>query len=493
MMTIAWTLLLVPVWNDAPEGGVKLAPKYTGGQEIVYSGTIIETCTGAHGATYEQPYDVETTALVTQMDAKRNAEIACYTVVKMPTQDADAAQKSMDDVSTFHFDMMRVSPQGMATWMSGPMKGKTPTPTLSGQSPWELGCFMQVPTEPVVKGTQWTIQTEGQPPVKCTAMGAETVDGEPCMKIACMQQSPTWLLKNATQPAWQCESMVWMTMKKGMVYKVMRTFTARDADEAMPTRCVKTTYTQATNIVFNGPELQARTTDFEAAVKAQIEWEKLASGKSDRAPKNQIGSIRHQLQFALDKSLASPYRLAMQEMLRVAEEAEKNVVLSKPSLPPSMPHMAAVVGKRARHLAVRDMESNEMLTLKNFKGKCVILVYCDPESALSRKALETVLQSTKNAKGSAEVYAVCTKMDKEVMDSLKMAIPSGYKVCKAQAMDRSYGMIAMPHTIMIDKDGMLRANFLGYGPELGVSIAQQMDLQAARTEQIGSQPGKIIR
>jgi hypothetical protein len=492
-MTIAWTLLLVPAWADAPDGGVKLAPKYTEGQEIVYSGTIIETCSRAPGVTYEQPYDVEMTALVMQMDAKRNAEVACYTVVKMPTQDADADQKSMEDVSTFHFDMMRVSPQGIATWMAGPMKGKTPMPTPSGQAPWELGCFMQVPAEPVVKGTQWTIQSEGQPPVKCTAMGPEPVDGEPCMKIACMQQSPTWTLKNASQPAWQCESMVWMTMKKGMVYKVIRTFTARDAHETTPSRTVKTMYTQATNIVFNGPEMQARTTDFEAALKAQIEWEKLASGKSDRAPKNQIGSVRHQLQFALDKSLASPYRMAMKEMLRVAQEAEKNVVLSKPALPPSMPHMAAVVGKRARHLAVRDMESNEMLTLKDFKGKCVVLVYCDPESALSQKALETVVQSTRTAKESAEVYAVCTKTDKETMDALKMAVPSGYKVCKAQAMDRSYGMIAMPHTIMIDKDGVLRANFLGYGPELGASIAQQMDLQTPKTEQIGSQPGRIIR
>lgn len=491
---IALTLLLAPVWGDAPDGGVKLAPKYTAGQEIVYSGTIIESCTGAHGVTYEQPYDVETTALVTQMDAKRNAEIACYTVVKMPSQDADAAQKSMDDVSTFHFDMMRVSPQGMATWMSGAMKGKSPMPSPSGQTPWELGCFLQVPADPVVKGTQWTIQSEGQPPVKCMAMGPETVDGEPCMKISCTQQSPTWMLKTTSQPAWQCESMVWVTMKKGMVYKVTRTFSARDADETKPTRVVKTSYTQSTNIVFNGPELQARTTDFEAAVKAQIEWEKLASGKSDRAPKNQIGAVRHQLKFALDKSIASPYRLAMQEMMRVAEEAEKSVVTSKPSLPPSMPHMAAVVGKRARHLSVRDMETNETLSLKNFKGKCVILVYCDPESALSKKALETVVESVKSCKGTAEVYAVCNKMDEQTMDAMKKAIPGGgYKVCKAQGMDRSYGMIAMPHTIMIDKEGMLRANFLGYGPELGVSIAQQMDMQAPKTEQIGSQPGKIIR
>ena len=490
----ALLLLAAPAWIDSSdEGGVKLSPKYTSGQEIVYSGSIIETCTGMHGVTYEQPYDMEMTALVSQMDAKRNAEMACYTVVKMPNQDADAGQKSMEDVSTFHFDMMRISPEGAATWMAGPMKGKMPMPSPTGQTPWELGCFLQVPAEPVVKGSTWTIQSEGQPPVKCTVMGPEPVDGEPCMKVMCMQMSPTWTLKTAMQPAWQCEQTVWVTMKKGMVYKVARTFQMRDAGEETPSRCVKTSYTQATNIVYNGPELQSHTTDFDAALKAQIEWEKLASGKSDRAPKNQIGAVRHQLQFALDKSIASPYRMAMKEMLRVAEETEKTVVSSKSTLPPAMPHMAAVVGKKARHLAVRDVETGDMMTLKNFKGECVCLVYCDPETPVSCKALETVVQTAKMCKEPCKIYAVCNRTDADSLAMLKKAVPSGYRVCKAQGMDRSYGMIAMPHTIMIDKEGVLRANFLGYGPELGTSIAQQMEKTSIKVEQIGSQPGKLIR
>jgi hypothetical protein len=376
--------------------------------------------------------------------------------------------------------------------MLGAMKGKAPAPTPNGQAPWELGCFLQVPSEPVVKGTQWMIQSEGQPPVKCMAMGPDPVDGEPCMKIACTQLSPAWAVKNPTQPAWRCDMTVWVTMKKGMVYKVSRNFLMRDSGEETPTRWVKTSYTQATNIVFNGPQLQDRTTDFDAAVKAQIEWEKLAAGRSDRAPKNQIGAVRHQLQFALDKSIASPYRLAMKEMLRVAEEAEKTVVASKPTLPPMMPHGAAVAGKRARYLTVRDAESGEMLTLKSFKGKCVCLVYCDPEIPVACKALQTVVQAAKTCKEPCDVYAVCMKTDAGSMAMLHRSVPGAYKVCKAGAMDRSYGMMGKPHTIMIDKDGTLLANFLGYGPELGASIAQQLD-KSAKVEQIGSQPGKMIR
>jgi hypothetical protein len=497
-MRIVGTLLAAGLasaaWAYLPSEGMKLAPKYVQGQEIVYSGTIVESCIGVPGVSYEQPYDLEMTALVAAMDAKRNAEMACYTVVKMPNQDAVEEPKPMDGVATFHFDMMRVTPEGMATWMAGPMKGKAPMPMGTAQCPWEMSCFLQVPMEPVVKGMQWTVQMEGQPPVKCTAMGPETVDGELCMKVACMQQSPTWTVKNATQAAWQCESTVWVMMKKGMVYKVHKKQMMRDAGEESPNRCIKTTYTQATNIVYNGPELMDRTTDFEAALKAQIEWEKLATGKSDRSPRNQIGAVRHQLKFALDKPVASPYRAAMSEMMRVAEEAEKNVASSRPKLPPSMPHMVAVVGKKARHLAVKEMETGGMLTLRDFKGKCTVLVYCDPDSPLSCRALETVVKSSNGLKGAADVYAVCMKTDKASMDKLRMTVPGDYKICKSQTMDRSYGMIAMPHTIMIDKEGMLRANFLGYGPELGTSIAQQVEMHSAgKVEQIGNQPEKLIR
>ena len=78
-----------------------------------------------------------------------------------------------------------------------------------------------------------------------------------------------------------------------------------------------------------------------------------------------------------------------------------------------------------------------------------------------------------------------------------MRVPSLEAVEKAVSagslMARMKRQTEMPHTIMIDKDGMLRANFLGYGPELHASIAQQMDQQATKTEQISSQPGKIIR
>jgi hypothetical protein len=104
-----------------------------------------------------------------------------------------------------------------------------------------------------------------------------------------------------------------------------------------------------------------------------------------------------------------------------------------------------------------------------------------------------VVNSVKAGKGACDVYAVCMKTDDAAMAKLKQAVPSGYRMCKAQAMDRSYGMVAMPHTIMIDKEGLLRANFLGYGPELGMSIAQQMDMHAGKVEQVGNQPGKMIR
>ena len=58
--------------NDA---GWKLTPQLLPGQEVVYTGKIVQTNFGAEGVKYEQPFQLETTMLVLDNDTKKNAEV----------------------------------------------------------------------------------------------------------------------------------------------------------------------------------------------------------------------------------------------------------------------------------------------------------------------------------------------------------------------------------------------------------------------------------
>jgi hypothetical protein len=136
-----------------------------------------------------------------------------------------------------------------------------------------------------------------------------------------------------------------------------------------------------------------------------------------------------------------------------------------------------------------------MISLKNFKDKMVMFVYCDPESPLSRMALNSVVQASSNTRQPVEIVAVCPSTTKESMAMLRKQVPGKYMICKSHAMDRSYGMVSYPHTIIIDETGVLRTNFEGYGQELATTVSNEISASGKRIREIGSKPepqGAII-
>jgi hypothetical protein len=493
-MTIAWALLVAGLslpTVDSTDGGYKLTPKYHVGQEVVYSGTLIESYIGKQGARYEQPYDLETTMLVSRIDARGNSEVGCFTIARLPSAGGDIENKGFDDVASFHFDQIKISPRGTPTWNLGAVRGAHIMMPADGIANWELGYLVEAPEEPVAVGGIWTIQRAGQPNVICRLAGSEGVDGEPCVKIVCTQQLPTWTNKIISQPTWRADTIAWVSQKNSLVYRLSRVHQVREPGDDQPSRKVTVNYNQASNLVYHGPELQERTFDLDTAAAAQSEYEKVAARTSERSPRNHLASIRHQLKSALEKPYATPYRSALEEMAKRVEDAEKHASSTTKQVATMPPALAtASIGRKARPLAIQDLEKDELVTLKSLKGRAAAIVYVDPDSPLSTRALDAVVKCSKTPKGMVDIYAVSTKTDSESIQQMKRLAPGEYRICKPQAIDRGYGMAGAPHTIIIDADGILRTNFSGFGPELGVSVTQEVGAHGNPIEKIGSKTDK---
>ena len=84
----------------------RLTPRLGVGMELEYFGVIIET-SNAPSAKYEQTFEVQASMLVMDVDAKRNAELGCLTVVRHPDRRSKAAKDNFDDVARFHFEIGR--------------------------------------------------------------------------------------------------------------------------------------------------------------------------------------------------------------------------------------------------------------------------------------------------------------------------------------------------------------------------------------------------
>ena len=464
-MLAPWLATALAAFGDeAPRHN--LAPRYAAGQELTYVGMIVERQTGPQGAVYEQPYDLEAVALAGRVGPTKNVELCCWTAVRLPARDRDPDAGPFDDVAGYRFDHLKVTPAGAATWIVGPRKDRVVANPPEGWANGELGFAFEVPAEAQAVGSHWTVKRADAPSLECVVAGTELAEGEPCVRVVCVEQSRNWERPD-TRPAWRATSTVWLGQNRGLAVRVRRDAQQRQPGETAASRTVTVRYALAANIVYRGPELQDRLADFELAARVQGEYETLLLGRGERPAKAVLGTLKHDLKLALEQQAkATPYRPALKELHRAIVDAEASLAQRRPTPPAPGALAAAALGQPARNFAVKEL-AGERRTLKDFKGQALAVVFVNPDSTLSRKTLTEVAAAAAASPGvKPVVLAVCPKLDEAIAKRLRDAVPGAYRVCQAQSTDRAYGVRALPHALAIDAQGVLRANFVGYGPEL---------------------------
>lgn len=491
MITLVSVLLGLPVAaGEGSDGKYTLAPRFVPGQELVYSGTVVETNLGRQGVKYEQPYELEATMLVQRFDARKHAEVGCFTVLRLPDRDPTITKRRFDNVASFHFDQVKVSQYGLAKWGLGVVGDAHIALPPDGQTPWEMSYLLEIPDQPVQTGGSWTLRRPGQPIVVCQVAGPESANGEPCVKIVCHQQSQNWTTKNLSVTAWRNSTTVWIGQKNGLVQRVRREYQVREPGDLECSRTTLADYSQVSNLQYAGPELLERTADFESGVKAQMDYEKLSV--TDRTAKSHLASIASQLKFALEKAHSTPYRPALVELAKMVETSQEHVghVRRPAPLTITAAKQGAAVGKKARHFVIHDVEKDESMTLRKLHGKAVVVVFVDPENILSQRALKTAMEASSGDGPRAEVYAVCATTEPKAIEEMKQRVFGSYRVCKLNAIDRAYGVDVMPHIVFIDADGILRGNYHGYGPELHTALAKEVSLHGKPAEKMSKKDAK---
>jgi hypothetical protein len=463
----------------------QLAPKFLLGQEIVYAGTITETCgaepdAGGAEVRFEQRYDMETNVLVTAADPPNSWQIGGYTVIRRPDRQAGDKSGDFEDAVSIHLDAVKVNKAGKPTWLSGAEVAVS----LDGWGPSELGYLFATPSEPVKAGVTWVDRRAGQQPIYCRCVGAEPVSGTPCVKIVCVQTAQNWSEKNVATPAWQTQSDVWIDPRTGLVRRVRRVHQMRAVGEQQPSRQVIVDYKQASQLRYHGQMLQERIAEFVAAHRAQTEIEQATSlGEAQR--KSKLTTVKSELAAAGAKPHATPYQPVIAEMQR---RVEKTLAQRSSETTPTViaTRATAVVGKRAANIVARSVDNNETITLKKLAGKNAVFVLADPTSDLSIAAVQTVVATLGKQKyAPVELYVVSTSSAPEAIQGLRERVPGKYTVCTGGGFDRSYGTSGVPHTIVIDAEGILRGNYVGYGPEFSAQLVSTIR-QHGSVERVGS-------
>lgn len=478
MMNGMLAAIVVGVLGAGP-APVKLAPKLAVGQEYCYRGTMVER-SGNGAARYEQPFELEASMLVLDVDAFQAAEVGCYTEVRTIDKSDRKNAKTGDGIRSSHFALLKVAPRNVATWAKTDAAIVMPT---DGKPVWELGYLLELPKPTVVAGDRWTIKKDGQPNIDCRCVGMETTRGTPCVKIVCTQQTPTWNTPG-DRPDWRTECVYWVNPRDASVFRLSRTHEMRRAHETTPSRSIVVDYDQSTAMKLQGTTFQERVADFRAAQKAQVALE-AAFAANDGASKARFAAVKQQLKYATSEYFATPYRSAMERMCKLAEQAEANPMKFRPPAP-VLQTVQAEVGQKARNFTLHCAATKESITPKKALGRPLLIVMVDPKSHLSWAALHAALGSVNAKPGTAtRLVVVCKDNDKAAIDEMKERYPGNYEICTGSGFDRGYGVKGMPHTIFIDAAGILRCNHSGYGPEMCSDVASAVKLHGNATENMG--------
>lgn len=449
----------------------KIAPKLGVGQELEYRGAMVRSTLGGEGARYEQPYDLETTMLVLDVDAKRVAEVGCYTVLRLQDHGFSRSKGSLEGAVQVHFGLVKVAPTGKTSWAeSGAEIALSPNADV----PFELGFLIETPEEAVSTGTSWVAIRAGEPNVRCRVLGTEKLGSVQCVKIAMNQESPNWENPHHALPAWRRETTAWMDAREGVVYRYERTQEIRPAGAEEPSRRVDVKMKLSSNLRFHGPLFIERSADFRAAYKMQSGLER-ALARLEKTPPSRIESLRQEMKYTLDKPYRTPYRPAMERMMAQAEAAAKEA--GRPSVEPATARRSLPdpVGRKARPFTVRCVETNQTITLKEIAGKPTILLFVEPESSLAARSIRATLDAMQPlGAGAPDLLVVAKDADEEKIAAMREQAPGKYSVCTGSALDRRQGVSGSPHLLYIDAQGVVRASVSGFGQEFRADLEKAL-------------------
>jgi peroxiredoxin len=186
----------------------------------------------------------------------------------------------------------------------------------------------------------------------------------------------------------------------------------------------------------------------------------------------------------LEKNSPTPYREALVRLKNMAVAGSKGQV-------PAMLATASgrdlfAVGKLAPDFVVEDVQNKESYTLRRWQGKNILMVFYHPSGQSTPEVLRFVQQATEQAR-EADLAVVGFSMadDPEGVRRLQGQLNLTFLMLAGKSLRKSYGVDATPRLVVVDREGVVRAAYTGWGPERPAAILADLKkcLESAETEE----------
>jgi peroxiredoxin len=457
---------MLPAQTDG-RGEWQLVPRLTRAQELVYRGSYVHE-TAQNGVQFNRTYRMESRVFVLDTPP-RGADVALLTTWRLQTPPrTERAEESLP--GSVRLELVKVDLQGRLT----PEKGVSLAVPLEGPPSIECGEFVELPRGRVAADKPWHVDEEGRPPHMWHVAGNEQVNGVVCVKLEGKQQTDDWEFPRADRSAWRRRDTVWMSPSMGIAFRVERIIERKEPAHREPSQRTVLRYELENPLTYPGKLFEDRRREIQQAKAFAESAEPLLANPGKY--KLQIEALEAKLAFHMDGHPATPYRDAIMNLKRRLDAARRG------DTPPALLHEEVVDAGLviALHRAAPDFvtpifDHDQPARLKSMLGKPIVMVFYSPTSTRAAELLRFAQSLGDTYKDHGLVVLGLSVSDdadkvKKQRDALKLTIP----LLQGSGLRIRYGVEATPKVIVIDRAGVVRGQYLGWGAEMPHEITAEL-------------------
>ncbi len=449
-------------------GSWQLSPQLNQAQELVFRGQFHEEANGSR-VQFNRAYRMETRLFVLEA-SREGRQLAILTTIRVRDSNGGLPPGISDPVpSAARLELVRLDTQGKLTVESG-VSLQVP---LEGAAALECGMFVPAPREHVGMEQDWQVSDGSRPARLWRIVGTELVNGTSCLKLVGSQRSDDWDRPRADRNAWRRTDTVWMPARLGYAVRVERLIELREPWSKEPTQRSVLRYDLDSTLSYNGPLFEFRQQEI-------MQAHSLAESAAPLLPApqkyhQQIGMLLNRISNHLETQTATPYREAVLQVKRRLEAAQRGETpLVVPDVVEETPPTRAEPGQRAPDFVTSQFTAEGSAGLRTWQGRPILLVFYTPSSPLAEPLL---LYAQKLARTNADrlhVLLMCVSDERgpalRQREALKLDLP----ILSGSGLRISYDVKTTPTLVLIDAAGILRASFVGWGPQTPVEVGDEL-------------------
>ncbi len=445
----------------------QLIPHLSRGQELVYTGTFVEETHG-RSVQFSRTYQLETRLFVLNTSPTAT-ETALFTLIRERGARTGPGEKPAAPNSV-RLEVVRVNPRGKLLLDTG----TAPVLPLEGPATIEYGVLVAMPGTHVKAGRKWDVPEEGRPACHWQVIGAESVNGTPCVKLVGVQQSDDWGHPRADRTAWRRRETVWMLPGLGVAYRIERTLEQREPARRDPDHQMTTVYTLENQVVYPGQLFEDRRDEIDQ-IHHLAQSVKPLLREPEKVGPRAFEPFLARITAHCDNRPATPYRQAMDQLKRRIEAAQRGEATTIPAEESAPVAPVIALGRPAPDFVVPDLVTQESAHLRRFLGRPTLLVFYSPTSKQTRGILEFAQTLVGDAdRPAVTVLGLAVSDDTDGILKQRRELKLTFPILSGQGLHLTYAIEATPKFVVLDAGGVVRESIVGWGREIPELLKQEL-------------------